>query len=98
MKWSAHEFGEFLGALETGKIVSLPMLRTMRSELLGYDGGFDGKAGTYPTKNGGAGGTATRTVSFPSGISAFITVNSDNNNLSQGLGPLLTSAFDRSIR
>jgi hypothetical protein len=98
MKWSAREFGEFLAALETGKLVSPSSLRTMRSELLGYDGTIDGAAGDYPWKNGGAGGTMTMTVSFPSGVAAYITVNSDNNNLQSGLGGILQSAFDASIR
>src|SRR5262249_30651886 len=82
MKWSAHEYGKFLAALETGKIVPIPVLRTMRTELLGYDRyPFDGAAGTYPWKDGGAGGTQSWVVAFPSGIDAYITVNSDNNNL-----------------
>ena len=98
MKWSAREFAKFLAALETGKIVSQSSLRTMRSELLGYDSVIDGAAGDYPWKNGGAGGTQTWTVSFPSGVAAYITVNSDNNNLQSSLGAILGSAFDASIR
>jgi hypothetical protein len=70
----------------------------MRSELLGYDGRLAGSAGSYPWKNGGAGGTQTWTVSFPSGIAAYVTVNSDNNNLSRNLGQILRDAFDASIR
>jgi hypothetical protein len=70
----------------------------MRSELLGYDSVIDGAAGDYPWKNGGAGGTQTWTVSFPSGVAAYITVNSDNNNLQSSLGAILGSAFDASIR
>jgi hypothetical protein len=98
MKWSAREYGKFLAALETGRIVPLSSLRTMRSELLGYDGRLAGSAGSYPWKNGGAGGTQTWTVSFPSGIAAYVTVNSDNNNLSRNLGQILRDAFDASIR
>ena len=98
MKFSAREYAKFLAALETGKIVPLSWLRTMRSELLGYDARFDGAAGDYPTKNGGAGGVQTRTLSFPSGIAAYITVNSDNNNLNRSLGEILRDAFDASIR
>jgi hypothetical protein len=98
MYFSAREYAKFLAALETGKIVPLSWLRTMRSELLGYDGTFDGKAGEYPSKNGGAGGVITRTLSFPSGIAAYVTLNSNNNNLSGNLGDILTAAFDASIR
>jgi hypothetical protein len=98
MYFSAREYAKFLAALETGKIVPLSWLRTMRSELLGYDGTFDGKAGEYPSKNGGAGGVITRTLSFPSGIAAYVTLNSNNNNLSGSLGDILTAAFDASIR
>jgi hypothetical protein len=98
MYFSAREYAKFLAALETGKIVPLSWLRTMRSELLGYDSTFDGKAGEYPSKNGGAGGVITRTLSFPSGIAAYVTLNSNNNNLSGSLGDILTAAFDASIR
>ena len=98
MMFSAREYAKFLAALETGRIVPLSWLRTMRSELLGYDGTFDGKAGDYPTKNGGAGGVITRTLSFPSGIAAYVTLNSNNNNLSGSLGDILKDGFDASIR
>jgi CubicO group peptidase (beta-lactamase class C family) len=98
MKWSAREYAKFLAALETGKIVPLAWLRTMRSELLGYDGRFTGAAGAYPWKNGGADGVQTETVSFPSGVAAYAAVNSDNNNLNRSLGQILRDAFDASIR
>jgi hypothetical protein len=38
------------------------------------------------------------TLSFPSGIAAYVTVNSDNKNLTGGLGVILRDAFDASIR
>lgn len=98
MKWSAREYGKFLAALETGRIVPLSYLRAMRSELLGYDATLAGAAGAYPWKNGGAGGVQTWTMSFPSGIAAYVTVNSDNNNLSRSLGRILGDAFDASLR
>jgi CubicO group peptidase (beta-lactamase class C family) len=101
MKWSAREYAKFLGALETGKIVSPQALRTMRSQLLGYDGTFPGAAGAYPWKNGGtsdARGVQSETVSFPSGVAAYVTVNSNNNNLQRSLGRILQSAFDGAIR
>ena len=98
MKWSAREYAKFLAALETGRIVPLDWLRTMRSELLGYDGRLAGVAGDYPWKNGGAGGVQTWTVSFPSGVAAYVTVNSDNNALSRSLGQILRDAFDASLR
>jgi CubicO group peptidase (beta-lactamase class C family) len=99
MKWSAREYGEFLAALETGKIVAPSTLRTMRSELLGYDALASGTPGNYPWKNGGTDGIQSWTMSFPSGIAAFITVNSDNNNLGgRNLGQILRDAFDASIR
>jgi CubicO group peptidase (beta-lactamase class C family) len=98
MKFSARDYAKFLAALETGRIVPLSWLRTMRSELLGYDTTFDGAAGDYPTKNGGDDGVQTRTVSFPSGIAAYVAVNSTSNNLSRSLGEVLRDAFDASIR
>lgn len=98
MKFSAHEYAKFLGALETGKIVPVGWLRTMRSELLGYDGRLAGAAGDYPWKNGGASGVETWTASFPSGVAAYIAVNSNNNNLDRSLGQILRDAFDASIK
>lgn len=98
MKWSAREYAKFLAALETGKIVPLSLLRVMRRDLLGYDGRLSGAAGQYPWKNGGAGGVQSWTVSFPSGIAAYVVVNSDNNNLSRDLGQILRDAFDASIK
>ena len=64
------------------------------------------RAGDYPTKNGGASGSrdggvggTKSTLSFPSGIAAYITVNSINNNLGGlGLADILKNAFDASIR
>ena len=37
-------------------------------------------------------GVMTWTISFPSGIAAYVTVNSDNNNLSGSLGDILMAA------
>lgn len=79
MKWSAQEFGEFLAALESGKIVSESSLRTMKASLIGFDSVVPGLPGEYYTKNGGALNTESQLVIFPGKVSAYVTINSGNN-------------------
>jgi CubicO group peptidase (beta-lactamase class C family) len=99
MKWSAHEYGKFLAALTTEKIVSAEGLRVMKSELLGFDSEMDRPAGRYYFKNGGATGTQSQLVIFPSGITAYVTINSSNNGYSSnGRAWILWDAFEKSIR
>ena len=99
MKWSAHEFGEFLAALVSGKIVSEAGLRAMKNDRLGFDSKVDGKPGGYYTKNGGAGGTQSQAVVFPSGIAAYVTINSDKNGYGpKGRATHIIEAFENALR
>jgi CubicO group peptidase (beta-lactamase class C family) len=105
MKWSAIEYGKFLAALVTGKIVSHNGLKTMKNDLLGLDSMSNRPAGLYYFKNGGSieretrRGTESQAAILPSGIAVYVTINSRFNSYSSnGKVWILRDAFEKSIR
>ena len=104
MTISALDYGRFLSALDRGLIVPKSLVETMKTDRLGFDSDYDGKAGAYAWKNGGCPdfegkGQTCKTVAmtFPSDIQAYVTVNSDIST-KESLQTIVGRAFDRALR
>ncbi|MGH3136840.1 MAG: serine hydrolase domain-containing protein [Gaiellaceae bacterium] len=103
---SVLDYVRFLSALERGEIVSKSLVESMKSGKLGFDTSWNGRAaGGYPWKNGGCPdfenkgrGCQTAAMIFPSGIVAYVAVNSKNNSFSGSIQGVLANAFDVALK
>jgi CubicO group peptidase (beta-lactamase class C family) len=105
---SVLDYIRFLSALERGLIIPKHLVQTMKGSpgnRLGFDSVYDGDAGDYVWKNGGCPdfdgkdrGCKTAAMILPSGIQAYVAVNSDNNGYSGSIQGVLGSAFDAALR
>lgn len=98
LRASAREYGDFLGAIDSGKIVSRSAYAQMKSGYLGFDliGAPEftgGGLGEYWDKNGGCGGCGSQAIVLPDRVAAYVTYNSSGN--AAGLSPksILRSAY-----
>ena len=81
-------------------------VEAMKSGQLGFDNVRNGRAtGGYPWKNGGCPdfsnrgrGCKTAAMIFPSGIVAYVAVNSDNNGYAGSIQAVLWNAFDAALK
>jgi CubicO group peptidase (beta-lactamase class C family) len=102
LRASAREYGEFLGAIDSGKIVSSKTYAQMKSGYLGFDIlGSPGKAGAglgeYWRKNGGCGGCGSQLVVLPDHVAAFVTWNSGGNAYTPGAETILLNAWRNAL-
>ena len=106
---SVLHYVRFLSALERGVIIPKPLVETMKGtpgNRLGFDSSWPGRAtGGYVWKNGGCPdfenknrGCQTAAMIFPSGIVAYVAVNSKNNRFSGSIQGVLASAFDAALK
>jgi CubicO group peptidase (beta-lactamase class C family) len=103
---SVEHYVRFLSALEAGEILAQSVVESMKSGRLGFDSTWNGSAaGGYPWKNGGCPdfenkgrGCQTAAMIFPSGIVAYVAVNSKNNGFSGSIQGVLANAFDAGLR
>lgn len=103
---SVLDYVRFLTSLEEGEIVSKTLAESMKSGRLGFDSSWSGRAtGGYVWKNGGCPdfenkgrGCQTAAMVFPSGIVAYVAVNSKNNGFSGSIQGVLANAFDAALR
>ncbi len=98
VRTSAREYGEFLGAIDSAKIVSRAAYAQMKSGYLGFDliGAPEftgGGLGEYWDKNGGCGGCGSQLIVLPDHVAAYVTYNSSGN--ASGLAPktILRTAY-----
>jgi hypothetical protein len=87
LRASAHEYAEFLAALDKGTIVSAKGYAAMKSGYLGFDikgapGKLTGGLGEYWRKNGGCGGCGSQLIVLPDHVAVYFTYNSDKNTFS----------------
>ncbi len=104
MTISVLDFGRFLSAFDRGLIVPKDLVETMKTERLGFDTDFDGKAGPYAWKNGGCPDfedkdrtCKTVAMTFPGDIQAYVAVNS-NISTEESLQTIVGKAFDAALR
>ncbi len=105
---SVLDYIRFLSALERGLIVPKHLVENMKGSpgnRLGFDSVYAGNAGDYVWKNGGCPdfenkdrGCKTAAMILPSGIQAYVAVNSDNNGYSGSIQNVLGRAFDAALR
>jgi CubicO group peptidase (beta-lactamase class C family) len=102
---SAVDYLKFIGALNRGDLLPKALVQSMYDGKLGFDGPVVGAAGTYYTKNGGCGdphnigiGCGTRVMVYPSGIQAYVMVNSGSNTTEEKLVNIMKTAFDKALK
>lgn len=102
---SATDYLLFIGALNRGDILPKALVKSMYDGNLGFDGPAAGLAGNYYTKNGGCPdkqdngiGCGAQVMVFPSGIQAYVMVNSGSNSYTGNLKSILKSAFDQALK
>ena len=102
LRTSAREFGEFLAAIDSGKIVSAKAYAQMKSGYLGFDIlGSPGMAtpglGEFWRKNGGCGGCGSQLVVLPDHVAAYVTFNSSKNAYTPGAESILRLAWENAL-
>ncbi|EHR70949.1 penicillin-binding protein, beta-lactamase class C [Burkholderiales bacterium JOSHI_001] len=102
---SAVDYVRFITALDKGEILPVSLVRSMYAGNLGFDAPASGAAGPYYTKNGGCPdsgdlgrGCGSQVMVFPSGIQAYVVVNSGSNAYQGSLKSLLAKSFDKSLK
>lgn len=106
---SVRNYIRFLTALEQGLIIPKYLVESMMGSpgnRLGFDSSWSGNAsGGYVWKNGGCPdfenrgrGCQTAAMIFPSGIVAYVAVNSANNGYSGSIQGVLANAFDAALK
>jgi CubicO group peptidase (beta-lactamase class C family) len=102
---SATDYVLFIGALNRGEILPKALVQSMYAGNLGFDGPAAGAAGSYYTKNGGCPdkqdngiGCGAQVMVYPSGIQAYVMVNSGSNSYSGNLKSILQNAFDTALK
>ena len=103
---SVLNYVRFLSALEAGEILPTSVVESMKNGRLGFDSTWGGRAaGGYPWKNGGCPdfenkgrGCQTAAMIFPSGIVAYVAVNSKNNGFAGSIQGVLAAAFDAGLK
>jgi hypothetical protein len=105
MTISVLDYGRFLSALDRGLIVPKSLVETMKTDRLGFDTAFGGRAGPYAWKNGGCPdfgnkGRTCKTVAmtFPGDIQAYVAVNSDIVGGQPSIQTIVGRAFDAALR
>jgi CubicO group peptidase (beta-lactamase class C family) len=102
---SVTDYVKFIGALNRGEILPKAVVQSMYDGNLGFDGPSAGAAGLYYTKNGGCPdkqnngiGCGAQVMVFPSGIQAYVMVNSGSNAYAGNLRSILKTAFDQALK
>ena len=98
------DYARFLSALDRGVIIPKSLVETMKSDRLGFDSAFDGRAGSYAWKNGGCPdfegqGRTCKTVAmtFPGDVQVYVAVNSDTSGYTDTMrSPSATRSMPRS--
>ncbi len=102
LRTSAREYGEFLGAIDSGRIVTRAAYAQMKSGYLGFDilgspSLADGGLGEYWRKNGACGGCGSQLVVLPDHVAAYVTFNSDNNTYTPNAREILRIAHRNAL-
>ncbi len=103
----ARDYARFLSALRAGLILPMSLAGEMTGvpgNRMGFDTDWEGRLGAYTWKNGGCpshGGTkpgcSTLAMVYPSGVQAYVAINSSNNDYAGGLDDILGQAFDDAL-
>ena len=105
---SAVGAGKFLAAFDSGEIVPMSWVRTMKHEKYGFDGGYGSKAGRAVWKNGGCPGGSCKSwaIIFPGNVQAYLVTNSGyfvhngtrDPKASFNLGEVLVNAYNEAFQ
>jgi CubicO group peptidase (beta-lactamase class C family) len=101
---SAVDYVLFIGALNRGALLPKSVVKSMYDGDLGFRFPITGAAGKYFTKNGTCPtsddgvGCGAQVMVYPSGIQAYVILNSDSNSYSGSLPGILAAAFDKALR
>ena len=101
LRASAHEYADFLAALDKGTIVSAKGYAAMKSGYLGFDikgspGKLTGGLGEVWRKNGACGGCGSQVVVLPDHVAVYLTYNSSNNTFT-GRETILRNAYENAL-
>jgi len=101
---SAVDAAVFLSNFDKGELVPLDWVESMKINRFGFDSWVNGKAGKYYWKNGGCpkvnGGISCASwgMIFPSGVQAYVVVNSSGIPSGQSLGNILSTSYEKALR
>jgi hypothetical protein len=105
---SAVGAGKFLAAFDSGEIVPMSWVRTMKHEKYGFDGGYGSKAGRAVWKNGGCPGGSCKSwaIIFPGNVQAYLVTNSGyfvhdgtrDPKAGFNLGEVLVNAYNKAFQ
>jgi hypothetical protein len=98
LRASAYEYGKFLAALDSGKIVAPDWYAAMKSGYMGFDllgraGKLTGGLGEYWRKNGACGGCGSQAIVFPDHYAAYLTYNSGGQTSTDSRESIMRNAW-----